>query len=148
MAGLPALSDTVVPTDKEAELAAAASRALASDARADLQVKLADGQILALPRSAERLLRRILSEMSRRHAVALVPVDAELTTQQAADYLNVSRPYLVGLLKKGEIPFRMVGSHRRVRFPDLEAYRARFEERRRGAMQELAAEAQELGLGY
>jgi excisionase family DNA binding protein len=86
--------------------------------------------------------------MAQGNAVALAPLRAELTTQEAADYLNVSRPYLVGLLEKGQIPFRKVGTHRRIKFADLMAFFKRTEEERRRVMDELAAQAQELGLGY
>jgi excisionase family DNA binding protein len=85
---------------------------------------------VSLPVSAFRLLKDILAEMAQGNAVTLLPVRAELTTQQAADILNVSRPFLIGLLEEGKIPFRLVGQHRRVRLDDL------------------TADAQELGMGY
>jgi len=140
--------DTAVPSKKDAELATQASRALATKAEAELTVTLDDGTELKLPKAATRLLHHLLTEMSLGNAVTLIPIHAELTTQEAADYLNVSRPYLIKLLEAKEIPFHMVGTHRRVKFSDLEAYRKNAELERREAMQELATQAQKLGMGY
>jgi excisionase family DNA binding protein len=103
---------------------------------------------ITLPMPAFRLLNDILAEMAKGHGVALLPVRAELTTQQAADLLNVSRPYLIGLLEEGKIPFRLVGQHRRVRLDDLLAYQRKDDEARRRIADELTADAQELGMGY
>ena len=101
-----------------------------------------------LPAPAAELLVEILENMAAGSPVAVLRKDAELTTQQAADFLNVSRPFLVDLLEAGAVPFRKVGTHRRVRFDDLRAYKQITDDARRKALDELAADAQELDMGY
>jgi excisionase family DNA binding protein len=101
---------------------------------------------VALPPTLRALLAQMVNELSRGNAVRVVPVHSELTTQEAADLLNVSRPFLVKLLESGEIPFHRVGTHRRVRLQDALAYRRERGLRRRAALAEMARDAQEMGL--
>jgi excisionase family DNA binding protein len=105
-----------------------------------------DGEELELPESVYALLVRIVGEMDQGNGVTILPVHAVLTTQQAAELLNVSRPYLVGLLKNGEMPFHEVGRHRRIRVKDLLEYKERRDSGRRGLLSGMTKEAQEAGL--
>jgi excisionase family DNA binding protein len=144
------LERPALPTSQDIQLATEASRELSTLRNADgnLKVQLEDGKVLTLPSAATRLLHHLLTEMSQGNAVTLIPVHAELTTQEAADHLGVSRTFLISLLQNGKIQFRLVGTHRRIKFSDLEAYRRTTEEARVKMMEELAAQAQELGMGY
>ena len=101
-----------------------------------------------MPAPALRMLVDILAQMAEGNAVTIAPYHAELTTQQAADYLNVSRPHLVGLIGRGELAHRKVGSHRRILFKDLVEYQQGSRVERKKSLDELAAQAQELELGY
>jgi len=111
------------------------------------QVKL-DGNDLILPRQALALLRDLLVEMAQGNAVTIVPTHAELTTQEAANLLNVSRPHLVKLLESGDIPFTKAGTHRRIRYQDLMAYREQRLRQSKSVLDELTAQAQEHDMGY
>jgi excisionase family DNA binding protein len=102
----------------------------------------------SLPASALRLLNEVLKEMAKGNAVMFIPVNAMLTTQEAADILNVSRPFLVGLLEAGKIPYQRLGSHRRILFKDLMAFKEKTDAARDDAMWQLTEEAQELDMGY
>lgn len=93
-----------------------------------------------------RLLTEALAQMAGGRAVTLMPLDAELSTQQAADLLGVSRPYFVKLLEEGRLPFRKVGSQRRVRFDALRRYMEEYQREATEALEAMSAEAQKLGL--
>ena len=99
-----------------------------------------------LPVAAVRLLHDLLREMAQGHAVSLVPMHAELTTQQAADALNVSRPFLVKLLETNQLPYRKVGTHRRVRYDDLLRYKRTIDAKRVEVLRTLTADSEKLGL--
>jgi len=101
-----------------------------------------------LPSGVIDLLLRILGHMANGDAVTVVPVQAELTTQQAADLLNVSRPHLVKLLDKGVIPSRKVGTHRRVLLTDVLARRRQEREERKAILDELTRETRDMELDY
>lgn len=144
---------TASPNDEELRVARESSRRLASrlpTARV-LRLEVDDGatrEEVVIPLVAAKLLQHILTEMARGNTVTLIPVHAELTTQEAADLLNVSRPHLVKLLDGGDIPSRKVGTHRRVLFRDLMEYKQKTAAARLKALEELAELDQELGLGY
>ena len=104
------------------------------------------GEVIKLPESVFYVLRQVVQYMMRGKAVTIVPINKELTTQEAADILNVSRPYLVKLLEEGKIPYGMVGTHRRIRFSDLMEYKKRRDAERSRGLAELTQMSQELGL--
>ena len=106
----------------------------------------ADGARTELPESLYAVLLRAAHELRRGRGVSILPVGLELTTQQAADLVNVSRPFLIRLLEAGQIPYHRVGTHRRIRLDDVLTYRRRRSDERRATLAELAAEAQELGI--
>lgn len=134
--------------DLARESASELSRLLAERPEADRAQVRFDGHDLILPREAIALLRDLLAEMAQGNAVTIVPTHAELTTQQAADILNVSRPHLIKLLKEEKIPFHMAGKHRRVYFRDIAAYKERRDAESQAALDELARIAQDNDMGY
>lgn len=103
---------------------------------------------IEIPARAIRLLMNILEEMAAGHSVQVTSIQNELTTQEAAELLNVSRPYLVSLLEQNKIPHRKVGTKRRIRAEDVLAYKADIETKRLTVLNELANEAQKLNMGY
>ncbi len=115
-----------------------------------MQLRILNGNAkpatVKLPAQAVGLMVRILEEMARGNAVTIVPVQAELTTQEAADTLNISRPSLIQLLDDGKIEYRRVGTHRRIKFDSLIKYKRQAEEARRAVLDELAAYDRELGI--
>ena len=143
----------LLPSEQESAQARESSRVLSMYARRAeaLQVEVSDNnhrEVISLPAGAVRLLLDLLTEMAEGNAVTLMPMHAELTTQQAADILNVSRPYLVKLLDAGTIGHRKVGTHRRVLLRDLIAYKQQVDQERLSALDELTKQAEELDMGY
>lgn len=106
----------------------------------------ANAKTVTVPVEAFRLFVRLMRDLSRGRAVTIVPYNVEVTTQQAADYLNVSRPYVVHLLESRRIPFRKVGPRRRIRFEDLMRFKQGDDAQRIAIAAELTKEAEELGL--
>src|SRR5271170_5289078 len=146
-----ALLDPTLPSETDAILARETGRLLAPRVRSKNPLRLRVGEApkeetMQLPASAVKMLVRILEEIALGNAVTLIPVHAELTTQEAADMLNISRPSLIQLLDEGKIEYRKVGTHRRVRFEGLMAYKRRADAERRAVLAELAAYDQEIGI--
>lgn len=144
--------EPVKPTEADAHLARESGRRLSRYARQKLKVQIpgrgTQPEAVELPALAVQLLVRILSEMADGNAVTLMPIRAELTSQQAADLLNVSRPFVVKLIEEGQLPCRKVGTHRRILLADLVRYKRQSEADRVKAMAELAEQGQELNMGY
>ena len=149
---MPQTHQTSAP-EVEAVLARATAEALESHALDDatslrVQVTQAGREVTTLdvPASAIPLITAVLRELGAGKAVTVLGDDAEITTQEAADLLNVSRPYLVGLIEKGDLPARKVGPRRRLMLADVLTYRSENKAKRREALRELAAIDQEYGL--
>jgi excisionase family DNA binding protein len=145
--------EPVIPTKKDAKLAEESSRTLVSYLKSttihSFQIEQkGKSRKVEFPESALRLLVGILNQMALGNAVTLIPVHTELTTQEAADLLNVSRPYLVNLLEEGKIPFRKVGARRRILVHDLMKYKNDIENKRLDVLEQLAEEAQKNNMGY
>jgi excisionase family DNA binding protein len=141
------------PSVQEAALARSSGESLARLIRNNrpLTLKVADSdqeQPIELPPGAVLLLMDILEAMAAGRGITLIPENAELTTVQAADVLNVSRPFLIKLLEEKALPCRKVGAHRRIRTEDVMAYKARNDAEREAVLDQLVAEAQENAMGY
>lgn len=105
-----------------------------------------EGEAVTLPESLFRVLRQVVHQMAQERAVVVLSVNKDLTTQEAADILHVSRPFLIKLLEEGQIPYVLTGTHRRIHFHDLMAYKTRRDAERRKALAELTRLGQEMGL--
>ena len=148
---------TVTPSDDDALLAKESSSRLAKFLSASkkgsafrLRIEANDEpeEAVSIPSSAFRLLNEILTQMAQGNAVTLIPIHAELSTQQAADILNVSRPFLIEQLERNIIAHRKVGTHRRILYKDLIAYKQEMDRKRLETLQQLTAQTEELDMGY
>lgn len=146
---------TMLPSQEEAALAKLSSRELAAyvETGASSQkvaISCKDGQLhqVEVPVSALRLLVDILTELGDGNTVKLIPVHAEMTTQEAADILNMSRPTLIKILDEGDIPYHRSGNRRKVKYKDVMAYKHEVDTKRLNALNELSELDQSLGLGY
>lgn len=142
------LEPTSIPED-ETEAAAEAARELQNLLRDDdtpVVLHTDEGDAVTVPAQALRLFVMILSHLANGEGLVVLPKQAELSTQQAADLLNVSRPFLVGLIKDNELPARKVGTHRRVLLSDLLAYKHRDDAEREIVLGRLAEQTESLGL--
>jgi excisionase family DNA binding protein len=147
--------DITLPEESEVRAAVQGQRELAAYLATNFEtqrIQILDDRNIAhqieLPTSALRLLVDILAELAVGNAVRVVPVHAELTTQEAADLLNVSRPHFIKLLETHALPYHRTGKHRRIRFDDLMKFKVKRDQASERAMSELAKQAQELKLGY
>jgi excisionase family DNA binding protein len=141
------------PTANDSAIARQSGQDLSRLARRNrpLTVRVRDAdqdRPIELPAGAVTLLMDILDAMAAGRGLTLIPENAELTTMQAAQLLNVSRPFLIGLLEAGAIPYRKVGKHRRIRIEDAMAYKERTDRERETVLDKLVADAQEHDMGY
>ncbi len=139
-----------VASDEEAVIAREAVSRLRpiADANQDVRLRVIESPdvVVPIPARALRLIADVLTYMADQTAVSFIPLDCELTTKQAADLLNVSRPHFVSLLERRELPYRMVGAHRRVKAADVLAYREKYGQKHHEAVEEMARLSQELNL--
>jgi|SRR6266851_688416 excisionase family DNA binding protein len=139
------------PGEVDVELANRAARRIREylathpdDKPIEVHVEVGNDDALVVPRAAAVMLAQVLGFLAKGQGVQIMPDNAMLTTQQAADLLNVSRPYLIGLLEAGAIPYEMVGTHRRIAFADLLEYKRRDNQHRRHVLDQMAELSEEL----
>ncbi len=139
------------PNESDADLARTASSKIIPLVREQkpqtVHLTFVDGQVsIVLPIGSLEMFNSILEAMAAGHGVMVFPQHTELTTMEAADILNVSRPYLIKLLEAGDIPYHKVGRHRRIRLEDVMQYKQEIDLRREEILDQMVAEAEELGL--
>jgi len=141
-------------TAQELEMARVAHRCImeALDHSRAASIKLTsdtgEEPIIELPPQALKFIAQLLGAMSERRPIVLMPAKQEMTTVEAANFLNVSRPFVIKEIEEGRLPYRMVGTHRRIAFEDLLRYAAKMRENQKAALQRMADNARELGLDY
>jgi excisionase family DNA binding protein len=126
-----------------------ASQRIKSSRKRGVKIKIQEtGEFITIPKKALSLLSTIIQNMAEGKTISIVPSNSEVSTQQAADMLNVSRPHLIKLLKANNIPFKKVGSHRRILLKDIMVYKEQQAKQRETQLDFLANQAQDLNLGY
>ena len=150
--------EMVLDSKEDVELAKAAQRCIVSALAHSRAINIAivedgierldEAPLLRLPPKVLRLFADVLGSLAQGKAVAIMPKELDVTTQEAAMFLNVSRPYLVRLLEEGKIAYHKVGTHRRIRFADVLQYKEDRQKISQDALQKLADQAQELKMGY
>lgn len=125
------------------------SRKVKSSREKSIRINILEtDEMITIPKSALSLLYVILQNMAEGKSISIIPSESEVSTQQAAEILNVSRPHLIKLLEAGKIPFKKVGSHRRVLLKELMAYEEKLKKDKENQLDFLSKQAQELNLGY
>jgi len=144
-----------LPSAEEVALAKVGSQELSAvlESNGDIQNfevmgKNGETHTVQLPSSAVQLMIEVLTQLGQGNSVNITPIHAELTTQEAADLLNMSRPTFIKLLDEGSLPHTRSGNRRKVAFVDVMSYKQSLDEKRQGALDELSSLDQELGLGY
>ncbi|MEG4628041.1 helix-turn-helix domain-containing protein [Microcoleus sp. AR_TQ3_B6] len=138
-------SESVLIPEQETEAIAQLEPILSLES-SQLRLVASNGEEIVIPESVYSLLGQVVRAMASGQVISIVPHNRELTTQQAADILNVSRPFLVKLLENGEIPYIKVGSHRRILFQDLMVYKEQRKVKRRKLLDQLIEMTEEAGL--
>jgi excisionase family DNA binding protein len=136
---------TLKPNDIKA--ARELSQILAQLAGRSTQVQIGS-ELITMPKNVVQIMLEVMTQVANGQQVSVLPKDTDLTTAETADLLNVSRPYVVQLLNEGKLPFRMVGTHRRVLLEDAVQYKETQRKKSLEIMAELSKEAQDLGYGY
>ncbi|OOE59096.1 DNA-binding protein [Salinivibrio sp. ML323] len=146
---------TTLPSAEEITLAKLSSQALSAviETNGEAQKihvvdKSGQSHEVTIPSSALNMMIEVLTQLGHGNSVSITPIHAELTTQEGADMLNMSRPTFIKLLDANEIPYSRTGNRRKVAYADLMAYKNRLEEKRLAALAELSALDQEMGMGY
>lgn len=125
------------------------SQKIKSSEKKGIKIKVQEtGEFITIPKKALTLLAAIIQNMADGKTISIVPSNSEISTQQAADMLNVSRPHLIKLLKSKKIPFKKVGSHRRILLEDIMEYKEQLAKQREDQLDFLSKQAQDLNFGY
>ena len=138
--------EPIVAPERERKALERIGKALAPKRAGKARLRGPHGEEMIIPHSLSAVLVQAVRQLMSGRAISIVPVTAELTTQQAADMLNVSRPFVVKLLEEGAIPFHKAGTHRRLYLQDVLAYKRKRDKETERALGRLVTEAQELGI--